>query len=69
MKVTAQFAVDFTRRRVTAEIRREFDVEPILLTVPFATWKAIAAGIVAAEAEAEKQAEQNGPRRLVHVAD
>lgn len=68
MKVTAEFEVDFTTRRVTAKIRREFDVEPIILTIPFATWKQIAAGIVGAEAEAEKVSERNGRPQLVTPA-
>lgn len=67
-KVRAEFEVDFTTRRVTAKIWRELDIEPTVLTVPFATWKSIAAGIVAAEAEAEKVSERNGRPQLVAPA-
>jgi hypothetical protein len=61
----AEFEVDFGARIVRGSIRREFDVTPILLTIPFATVKLLAGGILAAEAEAEKAAANGGQPRLV----
>lgn len=61
----AEFEVDFGARIVRASIRREFDVTPLELTIPFATVKLLAGGILAAEAEAEKAAQNGGRPRLV----
>lgn len=61
----AEFEVDFERRLVRASITREFDITPLELTIPFATVKLLAGGILAAEAEAEKAAQNGGHPRLV----
>ena len=61
----AEFEVDFEHRIVRARITREFDITPLDLTIPFATVKLLAGGILAAEAEAEKAAANGGRPRLV----
>lgn len=61
----AEFEVDFGSRIIRAHITREFDITPIELTIPFATMKLLAGGILAAEAEAEKAAQNGGHPRLV----
>jgi hypothetical protein len=68
VNVSAEFEVDLGERRITATVRREFDVTPITLTIPFAVWKAIAGQILMAEAEAEKQATNGHRPQLVTPA-
>jgi hypothetical protein len=59
----AEFEVDLSTRQVRAHIRREFDVTPITVTIPFAVLKGIVGTILIAEGEAEKA--QHGRPQLV----
>ena len=68
MSADVHAVIDASHRIVRLECRREFDVQPIVIELPFVMWKDISAGVIAAEVIAEQalaKRDRNGGRRLI----